>query len=299
MGMRAAGDVAVPEAVRPVVPAVRTTYLLTSGLTLLGGFFAFVLAGQTEDWFAWTITPDLSAAFIGAGFWGTTVAAFLASRERYWDRAWIVLPAVTTLMLLSLAATFMHHDRFDFESFFGWAWLAAYVAFPTVLLVAVSEQRRAVGGPSPRQPFPRWMTWVLAALGTVIVAAAIALFLQPEATAGLWPWALTPLTGRIVGAWLAGIGLAAAAAAWEGCWRRFYPGAAWFAAVGVFELLALALHNGDVDWTPYGWVYLAVVAAITAVGAAGLAVVHLGVTFGQRAPKTAASSSGTGRSSWS
>ncbi len=299
MGMRVGGDVTAPDAVRPVVPAVRRTYLLASGLTLFGGFLAFVLAGDTEDWFAWTIVPDISAAFIGAGFWGTAVAAFLASRERYWDRAWIVLPPVTILMLLSLAATFMHHDKFDFESFFGWAWLAAYVAFPTVLLVVVSDQRRVPGGPSPRQPFPGWTTWVLAALGTVLVAAAIALFLAPEETADLWPWVLTPLTGRIIGAWLAGIGFAAAAAAWEGCWRRFYPVAAWFAAIGLLQLLAVIRFNDEIEWDPYGWVYLGVVVVLLAVGAAGLAAVHLGVALGQRAPKTAASSSGTGRSSWS
>jgi hypothetical protein len=76
--------------------------------------------------------------------------------------------------------------------------------------------------------------------------------------------------------------------------------AVWFCAIGLLQLLAVALHSGDIEWgDPYGWVYLAVVAVVTAVGAAGLAVVHLGVTFGQRAPKTAASSSGTGRSSWS
>jgi hypothetical protein len=97
-----------------------------------------------------------------------------------------------------------------------------------------------------------------------------------------------------------GIGLAAGVAAWEGCWRRYYPVAAWLAAIGVFELLALVIYGGDVDWgDPYGWVYLAVVALVTAVGAAGLAVVHLGLTFGQRATNTASSSSGTGRSSWS
>jgi hypothetical protein len=137
-------------------------------------------------------------------------------------------------------------------------------------------------------------------LATIIVAVAVALFLQPEEAAEVWPWELTPLTGRIIGSWLMGIGLAAGLAAWEGCWRRYYPVAAWLAAVGVFQLLALAIYGGDVDWgDPYGWVYLAVVVLVTAVGAAGLAVVHLGVTFGQRAPKTASSSSGTGRSSWS
>jgi hypothetical protein len=301
MSMRAGGDVVRSAAgVRPTILAVRTTYRLVTALTLAGGFFAFVLAGETEDWFAWTITPDLSAAFLGAGFWGTAVAAFLASRERYWDRTWTVLPPTTILMLLSLAATFMHHDKFDFESFFGWAWLAAYVADPTAVLVLLAVQRQVPGGPSPRQPFPIWMTVVLAVLATIIVAVAVALFLQPEETAELWPWALTPLTGRIIGSWLMGIGLAAGVAAWEGCWRRYYPVAAWLAAIGVFELLALVIYGGDVDWgDPYGWVYLAVVALVTAVGAAGLAVVHLGLTFGQRAPNTASSSSGTGRSSWS
>jgi hypothetical protein len=301
MGMRAGDDVAAPAGdVRPAIPAVRTIYLVNAVLTLAGGFFAFVLAGETEDWFAWTISPDLSAAFLGAAFWGTSVAGFLASRERFWDRTWIVLPPVTVLMLLSLAATFMHHDKFDFESSFGWAWLVVYIAFPAVVLVLAAEQRRATGGPSPRQPFPVWMTTVLATLATIILAAGIALFLQPEETAELWPWTLTPLTGRIIGSWLAGIGTAAALAAWEGCWRRYYPVAAWFAGIGVFELLALAVYGGDVEWDqPYAWGYLAVVAAVTAVGAAGLAVVHLGVTFGQRAPKTASSSSGTGRSSWS
>jgi hypothetical protein len=128
----------------------------------------------------------------------------------------------------------------------------------------------------------------------------VALYLQPEETADVWPWALTPLTGRIIGSWLMGVGLGAALAAWEGCWRRFYPVAAWFAAVGALELLALALHAGDVAWgDPEGWIYLAVVGVVTLVGAAGLAVVHLGAPIGQRAPNTAASSSGTGRSSWS
>jgi hypothetical protein len=292
--------VRVDEGPRPVLPQLRRAYLAAAGLTLTGGFLAFVLAGETEDWFAWTIAPDLSAAFVGAGFWGTTVAALLASRERYWDRTRIVLPPVTVLMLLSLAATFMHHDRFDFESVFGWAWLGAYIAFPTVVLAVVSEQRRVAGGASPRQPFPAWMTWTLAALGTTLVAAALALFLQPEETADLWPWALTPLTGRIIAAWVAGLGVAAALAAWEGCWRRYYPVAAWLAAIAALQLLALAVYGGDVAWDePYGWVYLGVVLVVLAVGAAGLAVVHLGVTMGQRAPNTASSSSGTGRSSWS
>ena len=68
--------------------------------------------------------------------------------------------------------------------------------------------------------------------------------------------------------------------AWEGCWRRYYPVAAWFAAIGVFELLALAFYGGDIDWDqPYGWVYLAVVVVWPGGGGRRLAVVHLGVSL--------------------
>ena len=47
-------------------------------------------------------------------------------------------PRELAQMMLALAATYMHHDKFDFESLFGWAWLTAYVSFPTVVLVVLA-----------------------------------------------------------------------------------------------------------------------------------------------------------------
>ncbi len=48
-----------------------------------------------------------------------------------------------------------------------------------------------------------------------------ALFLAPELAGPLWPWALTILTARMLGAWLIGLGLAAAQALWENDLRAF------------------------------------------------------------------------------
>src|SRR5438552_2199911 len=44
----------------------------------------------------------------------------------------------------------------------------------------------------------------------ILLGVGIGLFITPESIAALWAWNLTPLTGRAIGAWLLGLGLAAA-----------------------------------------------------------------------------------------
>jgi hypothetical protein len=58
---------------------------------------------------------------------------------------------------------------------------------------------------------------VVAAQGAVRLRLGALLFVLP--TLSLWPWALTPLTGRAVGAWLIGIGVIAVQMGWEGDWE--------------------------------------------------------------------------------
>lgn len=48
---------------------------------------------------------------------------------------------------------------------------------------------------------------IIGAQAVVLLAPGLALFLAPEQAASIWPWPLTPLTGRATGAWLIGGGL--------------------------------------------------------------------------------------------
>src|SRR5438046_199814 len=75
-----------------------------------------------------------------------------------------------------------------------------------------------------------------------------ALFIAPKATGPIWPWTLTPLTGRAVGAWLLGLGVAAAGSMLERDLDRLRPTMVAFALFGGLELIALARYAGDVDW---------------------------------------------------
>ena len=49
----------------------------------------------------------------------------------------------------------------------------------------------------------------LVALAVVLVALGAALLVAPEWADAAWPWPLTPLTARAVGAWCVGLGVAA------------------------------------------------------------------------------------------
>ena len=64
------------------------------------------------------------------------------------------------------------------------------------------------------------------ALAVAMSVVGLELLIAPQAFDGLWPWRLTPLTGRAVGAWLTSIAVALVAVSLERDWRaiRRAPG---------------------------------------------------------------------------
>jgi len=73
--------------VRELSLGMRGLLVAASVLVFLAGFQLFILTEQTEHYFARTIQPPLTAAFLGAGYWSSFLLEFLASRERIWARA--------------------------------------------------------------------------------------------------------------------------------------------------------------------------------------------------------------------
>ncbi len=182
-----------------------------------------------------------------------------------------------TFTVLTLVATLLHLDRFHFHSSSSgaqistWGWLAVYVIVPPVMTVLLVRQIRAPGGDPPREaPLPAALRLVLVAQAGVMVVAGALLFLAPEDTKGLWPWALTPLTARAAGAWLLGIGLAAAWVVWENDWRRVRVAMAGYSAIGVLELIVLLRYSDELDWSDaQAYVFLLFVLSMPVIGVYG------------------------------
>jgi hypothetical protein len=264
--------------VRLLTPGMRRLLIIAGVLVFLAGVQLFVFTERTATYFAWTIEPPLTAAFLGASYWASVALEWRAAGETAWARARIAAPAVFVFTVLTLAATLLHLDRFHLGNSFApstravtWAWIAVYAFVPPAMVVLMLVQGRATGADPPRRaPLVAWVRAVLGALAALLLVVGAALFLAPERVAGVWPWALTPLTGRAIAAWLVGIGIAAVHGLVENDFRRVAPAALAFLLLGLLQFVALARYPSDIRWGASAWIYVAVLALCTMVGGYGL-----------------------------
>ena len=266
-----------PLTVRPVIRPMRWLLYAASGLVFLAGLQLSVFSEQTDTYFAWTISPPLTAAFLGASYWAAVPVEVLAAGQGAWAKARVAVPAIWLFTTLTLFATLLHFDRFHFSSLVAsaqgaaWFWLAIYAGVPVAMLVIGLVQLRAAGGDPPRGPGPpRWLRYVVFAQGAGMIAIGASLFAAPTITLVLWPWALTPLTARAIGAWLLGIGVAAFHGVREDDLLRIRPLGGGYTVFAIFQFVALARYPGDVAWgAPAAWVYVAFLASVLPIGLYG------------------------------
>jgi hypothetical protein len=186
--------------------------ILVPALVILWG-----LPARTADAWAWTIKPDLTPIFLGAGY-GAGAYFFLRtflSRQYHPSAAGIFGAAFFAALML--IATIIHWDRFNHGDapligamvFYGW--VGVYAVSPFVVLALWWRNRRTdAGEPAPGEaivpPVVRRTAQVVG--GGALVAAAV-FFLAPEQAIDVWPWALTPLTSRVLGSFTAQVGVGA------------------------------------------------------------------------------------------
>ncbi|HSH01333.1 MAG TPA: hypothetical protein VLL52_02365 [Anaerolineae bacterium] len=263
----------------PLTVGMQRLLLIASGLVFIIGIPLFLLPTYSQ-FFAWTINPPLTATFLGAGYWASTLIEYLASKEPSWPRARVAVPAVLTFTALTFVATVLHIDKFHFGADFAWytrigtwVWLLVYASVPGLMSVLWWRQEKGLGEiatealpVSAPQPLPNWYRGLLSAQGGAMILLGVLMFIWPVQVAVVWPWALSALTGRAVGAWLVGIGLTLAHSGWENDWRHIYSSCVSSAVLGILQLLALwrfadSIHplTGEIviNWNqPAIWIYL-------------------------------------------
>jgi hypothetical protein len=251
--------------------------LIASVLVFIVGIQLFILTEYTDRFFAWTIQPPLTAAFLGAAYWASFAMEFLAARKRVWVYARIAVPAVLIFTGLTLVVTLLHLDRFHLNNpnlltrAAAWAWLIVYVVVPPLMGALLIMQLHVPGYDPPRQSsLPGWVRAILITHTVLMVPLGLALLIAPQATLGLWPWTLTALTARAIGAWSLALGIAAAQAFWENDWARVHVATMSYTVFGAFELIALIRYPGDVDWSkPQAWLYVLFLVSVLVVGIYG------------------------------
>jgi hypothetical protein len=250
---------------------VAAVFVATAGTSL------FFLSEATNHYFAWTIQPPVTAAFLGGGYLTVTTAIVLALRASNWIQVRIGVWIVATGLISILLATLLHLDKFHLHSpiwsakFWAWAWLFLYIILVPGLIAALWTQRHQKQAKMlSTVPLPKWMRVSQRLLSGLLLMIGIALFVTPKTAEQLWPWLLTPLTARMVGSFYLAIAVSLFVAARENNYARTHV--AHFAYV-VFALLQIitVIRYPVVNWLELPGLLLAVVLlALFTLGTTGI-----------------------------
>lgn len=196
------------------ISALLVPFLLAAGLILT------LLPHRTQEFFAWTIQPPLTALVMGAGYLSGAYFFLRAAFKRDWEEVRLGFLPIAAFTWLTALATILHWDRFNQNHATFYAWVVLYAITP-VLVPAIwwmnhtDPERRISGKADISKP----VAYILGAVGGITLFTGLALFSMPQLLIPLWPWDLTPLTARVIGSWFVLAGLVDIAIAVNRRWR--------------------------------------------------------------------------------
>ncbi|MET0729497.1 MAG: hypothetical protein ABWZ76_14485 [Acidimicrobiales bacterium] len=260
----------------PLARGVRTLLLAAALLVFLAGVQLFVFTRRTDEYFAWTIASPMTAVFLGASYWSAVGLEVVAARSDRWSRARIAIPAVFVFTAITLVVSLHHLESFHLDDELPlrtravtWGWLTVYSVVPVLMLLAALDQRRSPATPAPPPTgLPQPVRATLAALAVLLLGVGAALLVAPEWADGAWPWPLTPLTARAVGAWLVGLGVAVVHARLIDDRPALRPLAVTGVLFGALQGVALLRHGDELDGVRLqSIIYVLVLVVLTSVSA--------------------------------
>jgi len=225
---------------------MRQLLVVAGVLVTIIGLPLYLVPQNSNEYFSWSISQPLSAAFLGGAYLAAAVIEFSASRQRIWANARIAVPAVLVFTALTLFVTLGNGGQYNYnapglvQSVGTWAWLAVYAVVPPLMTAVLVLQVRRGGRSGARtRVMPDVLRAALALGGIAILAAGAILLVDPGASSWMWPWQISSLTGRAYGAWLIGFGIAMVQISWENDWRRVRPATAGSGVLGALQLVAI------------------------------------------------------------
>jgi hypothetical protein len=268
-----------------ILPATHWASLVVFAILVPALVILWGLPGRTADAWAWTIEPDLTPIFLGAGY-GAGAYFFLRTflADRFHPSAAGIFGAAffATFMLV---ATLIHWDRFNHGDapligalvFYGW--VIVYILSPVVVFALWWLNRRTdTGEPAPGEAIvPQGARRAAQVVAAGAFALAAVLYLAPATAIDFWPWQLTPLTSRVIGSFTAQVGVGAVLVSLDPRWS------AWKLIVETFFVATALLLIGALRaWDDFDTANAATYVYIGSLLAADVALVWLYLAMERR-----------------
>jgi hypothetical protein len=205
-----------------LLPLTRTLAYVFIPVLTIAFLILFVTPTHTDDFWAWTIRPDMTPITMGAGYLAGAGVFAAALYFGQWHRITWVMVGTVVFSIGMLTATFIHWDRFNHTHPAFWLWFGLYLGTPFLATYLWLVNGRTDPGRLPAdQVTPVWMRYAFAFGGTVDLVVALVVFIEPDIAIDAWPWALTPLTARVLASFVAFVGVTWLCMLFDDRWTSF------------------------------------------------------------------------------
>jgi hypothetical protein len=184
-----------------VLPATRLLSIAIVPFLVVAFAVLYLWPNETDRLFAWTIRPALSPMVLGSVYLGGAYFFFRVALASQWHTVKAGFLPVTLFASLMGIATIVHWERFNHGHVAFWLWAGLYFSTPFLVPAVWLANRRQDPAVNPQEVLiPASVSKAIGVVGTLAVVVGLLLFLFPMRAIDLWPWQLTPLTARIMGA---------------------------------------------------------------------------------------------------
>ena len=221
----------------------------------------YLFPDHTQALFAWGISPRMSAMMLGAAYIGGAYFFVRAATNARWHWVHIGFLPVTTFATLMGIATILHWERFNHGSLSFFAWVVLYFTTPFIVFLLWLSNRSTDPGPGGTpldRRVPSLVRLVIGIVGGVTVLTSIVLFLQPGFMISTWPWQLTPLTARVMGALFALTGVGELCIALDARWSAVrIPLQSQMIGIALIALAIIFSWKNFHQANPLTWMFIA------------------------------------------
>lgn len=184
-----------------VLPLTRGVSLVIIPFLVVAFIVLYPWPADTARLFAWDVEPSLTPMILGSVYLGGAYFFLRAVRAKQWHTVKGGFVPVATFATLMGVATIAHWDRFTHTHVAFWLWAGLYFTTPFLIFwVWLANRRHDIAGTDADLLLPAATSRIIAVLGGLSVLTGLFLFVLPDRAADIWPWALTPLTARVLGA---------------------------------------------------------------------------------------------------
>ena len=194
---------------RLIVPFLAAAFLVLYGVP-----------GRTTEFFAWTIRPDMTPILMGAGYGAGVYFFYRVSRADEWHRVAAVLPGIAAFTWLMAIATVLHWTNFNHSHHTFYLWVILYAVTPVLVpgIYVLNRRTDPVEPSTDEVRLPRAVRVLGGGLGLLVAVTAAVLFVAPGTMIEAWPWAVSPLTARVLAGWFGLFGVVNGVAALDPRW---------------------------------------------------------------------------------